>query len=731
MNHPTGLRRYLSYLHPYAWQCVVIVLGVIIEMGFYAAVPFSFRYLVDEALIKHDSVALTWVLSLLGIGAVLVTLMGLWRDKLYALVQSEYIARIRYEMFHTLQQLSLDFYARNKKIQIMLRYKRDLGSMESYASGLVPKMVLPFLQMLSAGVLMYVVDWRLGIAGTVLWPLIYVGPKRFSPKVMEEYTNRKIQEGQAEDVIKESISAQNAVQAYGLQNTYLERYAQWNAKLTGSNKAWSYYTALVKRSVGIGSLLSLMAVMGIGSFMVWHELLSIGSLLAFQGLFVAMSHALADFMQNLPSFLQARDGLANVEALLNEMPLVKEPAVPRDCPPLARAVSFRHVTFGYEPDKPLVKGVTFDVARGTSVAIVGTTGSGKSTLVSLLERFYDPASGEVLFDGVDIREFGMQSLRARTALVFEHPILFESSVRDNIRAGKLDATDEEVIAAAQTVDVHAAIMALPKGYDTVVKDNTRLNFNHRQRIALARAIIRTPDVLVLDEATSILDQHAEIEFAETIKNLCCTRTVVEVSNRLCTTMHMNTIIMMDKGKIVERGTHQQLLDLQGKYYALWQKQSGFEFSADGDEVSITPERLRAFPIFSSLSDDLLNEIAAEMASETHPADRTVVQEGDPGDLFFIIVRGRVDVFKQINEQDVHVASLEDGDYFGEVSLLRNEPRTATIRTSSPTTFLVLHRQQFNRLLEADPGLHATLEATFQQRLEGERAKREQTAASAT
>ncbi|MCX5760432.1 MAG: ABC transporter ATP-binding protein, partial [Gemmatimonadetes bacterium] len=410
---PLRTQRFRAFFRGHLVYVVVIFAAILLEMGFSSAVPFSFRYLVDKALIKHDAVALARVLTLLGAGAVAVTVVGLWRDKLFAVVQTDVIARIRQEMFAHLQRLPLDFYARNKRFEIMLHFKRDLGMLESYATALVARAILPLLKILTSGVLMYVVDWRLGLASTVLLPLTYVGPRRYSPRVMAEFTNRKLQEGMVEDVVKESVGAQALVKAYGLQGKYLGDFNGRNATLAATSVQYSYYGALVRRTVSVGSLLSLVAVMGIGSFMVWHDALTIGSLAAFQALFVGLNYALADFMQNLPAMMQARDGLLAIDGLLQEQPLVADHPEAVPCGPLTSGIAFRDVVFGYAPEETHLAGVTFAIPRGASVAVVGSSGSGKGTIPNLLERFYDPRGGAVCIDDRDVRTLTQESVRAR------------------------------------------------------------------------------------------------------------------------------------------------------------------------------------------------------------------------------------------------------------------------------------------------------------------------------
>ncbi len=720
MSSKAGTSRYLPLLRAHRWRCVVIFVAVVIEMGFASAVPFSFKFLVDQALIKHDGRALAWVLGLLGTGAVLVTVMGLWRDKLYALVHADFIARLRREMFIHLQRLALDFYARTKRLEIMLHFKRSLGQMDSYAAVLPTRAILPLLKVVTSGVLMWVVDWRLGLAATVLLPLTYIGPRRYAPRVMSEFTNRKIQEGIAEDVVKENVGAQPLVKAFGLQQKYVADFDGKNETLARTNVLYSYYSALVRRTVGMGALLSQVAVMGVGAYMVWYNLLSIGSLAAFQALFVGLNHALSDFMANLPALMQAREGMTAIDRLLSESPLIADAPGAEPCPPLTESIAFQDVSFGFAPDQTLLAGVTFSIPRGKAVAVVGTRGSGTGAIVNILERFYDARTGSVLIDGRDVRTLTQESVRARIGVVFQDPTLLEMSVADNIRCGRLDATEHDVLAAARRAEVHSAIAALPSSYATVVKDGARLTPAQRQRIALARALIRRPDVLVLDDVTSTLDPHEESAFMATIGRLRKELTVLDVSGRLATTVDMDTIIVMDAGRIVEQGSHAELMARNGAYIDLWNKQSGFTFSDDGNEAQIAADRLREFPIFSSLQTAQLEDIVRYISSESVAADRVVVQEGDPGEYFYIIVRGVVDISKRMDDgTDMHVATLESGDHFGEVSLLRNEPRTATVRTMVPTMFLLLHRSHFSRLLESAPGLREALEAKFQQRMGAE------------
>ena len=341
---------------------------------------------------------------------------------------------------------------------------------------------------------------------------------------------------------------------------------------------------------------------------------------------------------------------------------------------------------------------------------MGGSGSGKSTVLNLLLRFYDCQGGKITMDGGEVRDTSRAKLRAQMGLVFQENFLFNISIRENIRLGRPEATDAEVEAAARAAEIHQAILQLPQGYDTLAGERgSRLSGGQRQRVAIARALVREPSILVLDEATSALDPATEESVNATLQLVARGRTVVSVTHRLSSIAKADRIYVFDAGRVVESGRHEELLARHGTYVRLLQKQSGFTFNPDGDEAGVQPARLRRYPILEELSDEILAELANMLVTEVYAADRVVVQEGEPGDRFYIIARGKVRVSQiQPGGQDEFVAVLDDGDYFGEAALLGNVPRNATVTTAVPCVFLSLRRRQFNFLLERAPQVLARL-----------------------
>lgn len=289
--------------------------------------------------------------------------------------------------------------------------------------------------------------------------------------------------------------------------------------------------------------------------------------------------------------------------------------------------------------------------------------------------------------------------------------------------GKSGATDAEVRSAGEAAEVAIFVTSFPHGYDTQVGERGgRLSGGQRQRVAIARALLRDPAILLLDEATSALDAETEIALNATLARVARGRTVVSVTHRLASVLQADRIFVLSQGRLVEQGSHEELLAKEGLYTQLWRKQTGFVVSGDGSHAEVETHRLRAIAMLAELDEVLLQEIARSFIAERFPADRIIFREGDPGDKFYIIVRGEVSIITSgATGQEQELGVLQDGDYFGEIALLRDLPRTATVRTRVPSLLLSLQRQQLLRLMEKAPHLQTLLERAINTRLE-ERAK---------
>ncbi len=651
------------------------------------------------------------VLVALGLGVVITGVVGVARDRLYAQLTASVIADLRLEIFAHLQKLSLGFYARMQVGDILARFSGDLVALEGAFVSALAWAVAPALDVCVYTVVLFILDWRLALVAMLVWPIALLGPHYFAPRAVSGSYEKKRLESQTLSVVQENISGQSVVKAFGLEDAWLAGFEERNAGLRRTTAHVSFLSSLVERSAYSGVLALDVAIIGIGSWLSFNGSLSIGKLVAFQGVFLALGYGLAYVTQYMPGLVQGLGGFRHISELFEHQPQVVDAEESVPLPRLRDEIRFDGVTFGYSEPEANLRDLNVRIVAGESVAFVGSSGSGKSTALSLVMRFYDPWSGSVTFDGHDLRTVTSDSLRSQFGVVFQESFLFNTTVRENIRMGKPDASDAEVEAAARAAEIHDFVLGQPEGYDTVVGERGgMLSGGQRQRLALARAILRDPAILVLDEATSALDPGTEAAINATLERVARGRTTITVTHRLAIATTADRIFVLDQGRLVESGRHEELVAAKGIYHELWSRQSGFTIEADGDRAVVSPERLAQVPILSGVEPELLERIAELFTSEQYPARRVVVQEGDPGDRFYLVVRGRLIATRRDEDgKPVQVNVHEDGDHFGEIALLRKANRLATVTTETPSLLLSLAREPFLDLLESAPHVRESME----------------------
>ena len=379
------------------------------------------------------------------------------------------------------------------------------------------------------------------------------------------------------------------------------------------------FSGLVERSAYVGIMLLQVAILAIGAYMASAGQLTVGVLASFQALFLSLSYSMASVTQYVPALVEAFGGLRRVEELFAQQPRVRDiGATP--VPRFSWEIRFENVGFGYAQERRNLESLSISIPQGEYVAVVGSSGSGKSTILSLLMRLYYPDEGSVTIDGIDIRHVPLSGLRQQFGYVPQESFLFDISIRENIRLGKPSASQEEVERAARAAEVHDFIVQLPKGYDTSAGERgNRLSGGQRQRVALARAIVRNPAVLVLDEATSALDPGTEAAILDTLQRLRAGRTIISVTHRLSSVMNADRILVLDQGTLYEQGTHQELLAGHGLYRRMWDRQAGFKLDQARHQAEISLDRLRRVPVFYDMAGELLAEAVTLFRTEEYPA----------------------------------------------------------------------------------------------------------------
>jgi ATP-binding cassette subfamily B protein len=389
---------------------------------------------------------------------------------------------------------------------------------------------------------------------------------------------------------------------------------------------------------------------------------------------------------------------------------------------LESAIQIENVTFGYQRGKELLKGVSATIQAGTKVAFVGPPGAGKAALMDLLPRLFDPISGTITWDGTDLKSFTRSSLRRQLGVLSQEQYIFNVPIYDNIRYGRVDATEEEIVAAARTAGLHEFIQGLPAGYDTQVNDrDTSLGLPIRQRIAVARLLLQPCSVVLMDEALSAIDAQGQRQLEEAIRSADGKRTLIKIAQRVSALTDYDQIYVMDDGKVVEDGQHADLTDRGGLYTQLVKDELG-EGAVSGAFAAV--RRLAKQAPFSLLSPEILEEVARLMLyAERGPGD-IICRQGTVGDELYFVGKGEVEVL--IQHEDGHeqiLGFINEGEYFGEISFLRRVPRTATCRAHDNVELHILRRQDFDQLLDRlGSDITAHLDRTAQERLEATRAQ---------
>lgn len=712
------LRILFSYVRPYSTRAGALVATLIVEGAFNILLALSLKLIIDLAIMPRNATVLAVILGGLFIGFLLTATSQVARDYLYAWFGARILNDIRNEMFQHLQRLSLSFYSRMRTGDIAARFSSDLKAVENAVVLGVPGASLCIINILFSTSTLFVIDWRLALGAIAGLPLCVIAPKLIAPRALKVGHQLRADEAGLNSTIHENLGAQPIIKAFSLKQSVVATFARQSQQLSSLATRFNFLSYISERSPNIGMLLFNVLLIGGGSYLAFKGSLSIGSLVAFNALFITVSTAVMGLTAVTPSLLQATTGMQRIKELLDEQPTVIENPNAKALPDLLSSIRFENVSFGYTPEQNNLRNVGMNLSAGSRIAFVGHSGCGKSTNLNLIMRFYDPQVGRVTFDGIDLREAQLDSLYRQTGIVFQESFLFNTSIRENIRLGKPDATDAEVEAAAQAAELHDIVVQLPDGYETIVGERGgRLSGGQRQRVAIARALVRNPALLILDEATSALDPATEAAINMTLERVATGRTVVSVTHRLQSVVDYDQIFVFRNGRILEHGSPQMLLSCGGNYAEMWRRQHGTTMSPEGDFQVTDTSILRDVPLFKDLDQAYLKNIAGMFSTEHVPAGRPVITEGDEGSRFYIIVRGQVAVTASQDETTaVQIATLEDGDYFGEISLLANIPTTATVTTITPSIFITLQREQLNKLVQQYAGLGAQMREALEHRL---------------
>lgn len=675
--------------------------------------PLSFKFLIDGAFIPKDAGMFWLVLLVLLGGGVIAVLASLLGERVLALIAERALYDLRHRLFDHMTRQSVDFHLRFNQGTLMSRLTSDLSAVDQVISGVLPGFLHQLIAISIGLFLLIQLEWRLALLLGIGFLVLFLSPNMLRKQASRSALVYRETHDEYVGIIDELTKGYRVIRGLNLAASFMRRVEQMLRAMFTAGFRVTYIYALLDRIPLLVFILLNGGVIACGGYLIIQDDLSIGSFIAFYTIFLNVGQSVSSFAQTIPELIRAEVSFKRIAEILDyKAPLVRSGNSPLN--KINTGIQFRRVSFGYHDHVLALNNVTFDIEAGKLTAFVGSSGSGKSTALQLLMRFYDPQQGDITIDGTPINELGEEHVRNLIGVVFQDSFLFNLTIEENIRMTRPEASEEEVIAAAKAAQIHDYIMSLPDQYKTQIKEfGGNLSGGQRQRLTIARALIKRPQLLLLDEITSALDPSTEAEINTLINSLRGKQTIVTVTHRLASIVTADRIIVFQNGKVVEIGTHDELLHLGGVYREMWEKQNGFLMKDNGLTANVTGQRLSRLPFFKGIPLDHLDEISSLFVTEKYDQDQWIIRQNEPGEKFYIIVRGSVSVMKQ----GVCVAVLEDGDHFGEIALLRNVVRTADVITRTPTVVLSLRRDPLLEIIENYPAVRQILEQSLKDRVD--------------
>ncbi|MHB8641389.1 MAG: ABC transporter ATP-binding protein [Gaiellaceae bacterium] len=534
------------------------------------APPYLSKLAIDRGIRQHNAHELWWIVAVFVAAGIATIAFASAQTYFTGWTGERILADLRNMLFRHLQRLSLGYFERNRAGVIISRLTNDVEALDQLVTDGVTSLVQNTLTLGGTAVILFFLDWRLALATMTILPLLVVATALFRKHSALAYRQVRERLGLVTATLAEDIAGMRVVQAFTREAQNERKFRDVSLSYKAANQRTIVLNAAYFPFVDLLSAIATAIVLGYGGYRVFHGQTSIGTLTAFVLYLSNFFDPVQQLSQLYNTFLSAVAALDRITEVLDEEPEIVDGPNAVDLPHIEGHVVFDGVRFGYGKGAEVLHGISLDVPAGTTVALVGHTGAGKSTIAKLIARFYDVREGAITIDGHDVREVKQDSLRRQLGVVPQEGFLFAGTVRDNIAFARPGASEDEVVSAAKTVGAHDFIVQLEDGYDTNLQERgTRLSSGQRQLVALARALLADPRILILDEATSAVDIGTERKIESALKLLLHGRTAFIIAHRLSTIRNADLIVVLEHGLIVEQGTHAQLLERHGLYTSLY------------------------------------------------------------------------------------------------------------------------------------------------------------------
>jgi ATP-binding cassette subfamily B protein len=564
------LRLLSGLMRPYRRRAAFSVVSLLLATATALAPPYLAKLALDDAIGQDVVANLYLIVGIFLAAGIANCVMYYVETYMTGWVGERILADLRTTLFGHLQRLSLGFYERNRAGVIISRLTNDIEAIDQLVTDGVTTLVQSTLTLVGTAVILFVLDWQLALATCAVLPLMSLATALFRSRSAHAYAAVRERLGLVTATLAEDIAGMRIVQAFTREEEAYANFRRVARSYRDSNMQTVVLNGLYFPAVDLFSSIALAVVLGYGGYLYFDHSITLGTLFAFMLYVQNFFDPVQQLSQLYNTFLSATAALDKIMGVLDEKPEVADEAGATTLPHIEGRVCFENVRFRYGRGDEVLHGIDLDVAAGTTVALVGHTGAGKSTIAKLLARFYDPTDGRLTIDGIDLRDVTQASLRAQLGIVPQEGFLFAGTVYDNIAFGRPETPLEDVVAAARTVGADDFVQQLEAGYDTELGERgTRLSLGQRQLIAFARALLADPRILILDEATSSVDIGTERKIEAALRRLLADRTAFIIAHRLSTIRGADLIVVLEHGRIVEQGSHAELMEHGGLYMSLY------------------------------------------------------------------------------------------------------------------------------------------------------------------